>query len=97
MKLTTDEFDAALSTWSHIINKLDKTDIQALSTAIRTAMAKTYVGDRVRYIGHYDDSGFEFGDVVIVTGVYQNSISAKRDGCDMGYYISNSDYVGYLG
>lgn len=97
MKLTTDEFEAALTSWSHIINKLDKTDIQALSTAIRTAMAPTYVGDTVRYIGHCNDSGFEFGDVVIVTGVYQNSISAKKDGCVMGYYISKSDYVGHLG
>lgn len=96
MKLTSDDFDQALTAWSHILNKLDKTDIQALSTAIRTAMAPTYIGDKVRYVGHSDDSGFEFGDVVTVTGVYQNSISAKKEGSEMGYYISKSDYVGYL-
>lgn len=96
MKLTDEDFDHAFKAWSHIINKLDKTDIQALSTAIRTAMSPTFVGDKVRYVGHHYDSGFQFGDIVVVTGVYQNSISARKEGSEMGYYVSNSDYVGYL-
>jgi hypothetical protein len=96
VKLTSENFDHALKAWSHIINKLDKTDIQAISTAVRTAMAPAYIGDKVRYVGHPNDSGFEFGDIVIVTGVYQNSISARKEGCEIGYYVSNSDYVGYL-
>jgi hypothetical protein len=96
MKLTSDDFGYAIRSWSHIVNKLDKTDLQALSTAIRTAFAKTYVGDKVRYIGDEYDSGFKFGDIVTVTGVFDRSISAVKDGCTVGYFISSGDYIGYL-
>lgn len=96
MEFTTYEFDHAFTAWAHIINKLDKTDLQALSTACRTAFSTVHVGDKVRFIGHEDDSGFKFGDVVRVTGVYPNSISAAREGMEMGYYISKGDYIGFL-
>ena len=51
-------------------------------------------GANIRYTGAPENSGFETGEICVVTAVYESSIGARAvNGTNMpSYYISNGDY-----